>query len=120
MRPMLPYPCPHYDCPNRTVFGYCNTRGYYKPEGCVDEHFQENQLWSHPINKSENAVIKRQTNADKYFRNATDEELAEYLSERSVAPSCTCRCHKDHAVYGELRTFCRDCWIDWLKQEVEE
>ncbi len=62
---------------------------------------------------------KPMTNADKYFRNATDEELAEYLSERSTAPSCTGKCHKDYEVYGELRTFCHDCWLDWLKQKVK-
>ena len=47
------------------------------------------------------------------------EELAEYLAERSTAPSCTGRCHKDYDVYGELRTFCHDCWLEWLKQEAE-
>lgn len=60
------------------------------------------------------------TNADKHFRNATDEELAEYLSELSTAPSCTGKCHKDYEAYGELRTFCRDCWLNYLKQEATD
>lgn len=60
------------------------------------------------------------TNADKYFRNATDEEIAEYLSKRLVAPSCTDRCYKEYELYGEMRTFCHDCWLEWLKQEVNE
>ena len=60
------------------------------------------------------------TNADKHFHNATDEQLAEYLSELSTAPFCTGKCHKDYEIYGELRTFCRDCWLDWLKQEVKD
>ena len=60
------------------------------------------------------------TNADKHFHNATDEQLAEYLLELSTAPSCTGKCHKDYEIYGELRTFCRDCWLDWLKQEVKD
>lgn len=48
------------------------------------------------------------------------EELADYLAERSVAPNCTCKCHKDYEVYGELRTFCHDCWLDWLREEVDD
>ena len=59
------------------------------------------------------------TNADR-IRAMSDEELAEYLAERSVAPSCTGKCHKDYEVYGELRTFCHNCWLDWLKQEVDD
>ena len=59
------------------------------------------------------------TNADR-IRAMTDEELSEYLAERSVAPSCTGKCHKDHEVYGELRTFCHNCWLEWLKQEAKE
>ena len=57
------------------------------------------------------------SNADK-IRQMSDEELAEYLAERSAAPSCTGRCHKDYTVYGERRTFCQDCWLEWLKQEA--
>lgn len=75
------------------------------------------------VSKAERELVRKmnkQTNADKYFRNVTDEELAEYLAERSTAPSCTGRCHKDYDVYGELRTFCHDCWLKWLKQEVEQ
>lgn len=62
---------------------------------------------------------KRKTKAD-LLRAMTDEELAEYLAERSVAPSCTGKCHKDYEVYGELRTFCHNCWLDWLKQEASD
>ncbi len=61
---------------------------------------------------------KKPSNADN-IRKMSDNELAEYLSERSTAPSCTGRCHKDYEVYGELRTFCYDCWLNWLKQEAE-
>ena len=59
------------------------------------------------------------TNADR-LRSMTDEELAEFLAERSVAPSCTSKCHKDYELYGELRTFCSDCWLAWLIQEVDD
>lgn len=60
---------------------------------------------------------KKRTHYDEiHAMNA--EELAEYLAERSVAPSCTGKCHKDYEVYGEQRTFCHNCWLDWLRQEV--
>ena len=59
------------------------------------------------------------TNADKYFRTATDEELAEGLLRMGI----TCRgamdgkmpCKNDQ--YG---ISCKECWLDWLKQEVSE
>lgn len=57
------------------------------------------------------------SNGDK-IRRMTDEELAEWVAERSTAPNCTGKCHKDYEVYGELRTFCHDCWAKWLKQEA--
>lgn len=99
-------------CPYRNpISGYCGSTGGYAT--CPHR-----KMYEPPTIKSAEP-IKPMTNADKYFRNATDEELAEYLSERSTAPSCTGRCHKDYEVYGELRTFCHDCWLDWLKQEVE-
>lgn len=102
--------CP-YPCPCRTNSGYCGSTGGW-------ERCQFRQL--HQPNTVVGYVPPlKNTNADKYFRNATDEELAEYLAERSTAPSCTGRCHKDYDVYGELRTFCHDCWLEWLKQEAE-
>lgn len=58
------------------------------------------------------------TNADKYFRNATDEKLAKWLCSRHhncppgytsvFTPNCV-------EIYG-----CYDCWLDWLKQEVAD
>ena len=56
-------------------------------------------------------IEKKQTNADKYFRNATDEELVERLSKQNF---WNCPPH-DKTCPG----YCRECWIDWLKQEVE-
>lgn len=55
---------------------------------------------------------KPQTNADKYFRNATDEELAERLSKQNF---WNCPPH-DKTCPG----YCRECWLSWLKQEVSE
>lgn len=57
-------------------------------------------------------VTKPLTNADKYFRNATDEELAERLSKQNF---WNCPPH-DKACPG----YCRECWLDWLNQEVDE
>lgn len=58
------------------------------------------------------------SNADR-IRAMSDEELADWVAERCTAPNCTGKCHKDYEAYGELRTFCHDCWLDWLKQEAE-
>lgn len=58
------------------------------------------------------------TKADR-IRAMNDEELAGWVAELSTAPNCTGKCHKDYEVYGELRTFCHDCWLDWLRQEAD-
>ena len=55
---------------------------------------------------------KKQTNADKYFRNATDEELLDFVLNKNH----WC-CHPFEAC-GSL--ICRKCWLDWLKQEVSD
>lgn len=62
---------------------------------------------------------KPRTNYDSIV-SKSPEELADYLAERSVAPNCIGKCHNDYEVYGELRTFCHNCWLDWLEQEVED
>ena len=51
-------------------------------------------------------IEKKQTNADKYFRNATDEELACFLN----------RIETDGMIYGPKG---KAHWLNWLKQEVE-
>jgi hypothetical protein len=58
------------------------------------------------------------TNAD-CIRMMTDAELANYLREMAVSPSCTGKCHNDFDLFGELRTFCQDCWLDWLRRRVD-
>jgi len=57
---------------------------------------------------------KKQTNADKYFRNATDEELARFQSKHIPrnCPHSVCKHTEDSAS-------CCDCWLDWLKQEAD-
>lgn len=59
-------------------------------------------------------VVK--TNADKYFRNATDEEIASRLMMCSCPGS---RYRGDYDCYG-FDGDCTACWLDWLKQEVSE
>lgn len=56
------------------------------------------------------------TNVDK-IRAMTDEELAEYLC--LLHPNCppgygTCFTPNCAKLYG-----CYDCWLNWLKQEVQ-
>lgn len=69
---------------------------------------------------SENAeCFTAMTNYDRII-SKTPEELAEWVAEQSTAPNCTGKCHKDYEVYGELRTFCHDCWLDWMRKEVNE
>lgn len=53
--------------------------------------------------------LKQQTNADK-IRSMSDEELANALANK--ADACW-NCSSDSL------EICKDCWLDWLKQEVE-
>lgn len=60
---------------------------------------------------------KPMTNADKYFHNATDEEIAELMFwNADDAEALWCKgwftCTKSIS--------CKDCFINWLKQEVKE
>lgn len=56
---------------------------------------------------------KKQTNADK-IRQMTDEELAMILN-----PTCPTRECPDKLPWNEAHD-CYKCWLDWLKQEVNE
>lgn len=102
-------PCLHYDCSNRNSFGYCKTTA------CINEHYQREQ-WGLPstTNKSESVVIKPQTNADR-IRSMTDEELAAHMvNSVSVALLRFGNIKLD----GNTLSGYIDCWLDWLKQEV--
>lgn len=64
---------------------------------------------------------KQQTNADKYFRNATDEEIAELMTKTGSEFNCfpgatTADCEKA----GLWWDGCKKCWLDWLKLEVDD
>ena len=67
----------------------------------ANEHYQQEQ-WDlqSTTNKSESAVIKQQTNADR-IRSMTDEELAQEIWSYHVFAS-----------FADL--------LDWLKQEVDD
>lgn len=51
------------------------------------------------------------TNADKYFRNATDEEIARFFKEDETPCPPPYKCYPNKS--------CEDCWLEWLEQEVE-
>ena len=53
------------------------------------------------------------TNADR-IRSMTDEELGKLLNEFGHCPLS--RIEDDCRSYDR----CRDCWIDWLKEEVKD
>lgn len=55
------------------------------------------------------------TNADR-IRSMTDEDLAEYHAE-----NCGCALGESLFCGNRMETIgCVRCWLDWLKQEVEE
>lgn len=53
------------------------------------------------------------TNVDR-IRAMTDEELAEWLSDMHDAVTCP----NGGAI--DCNPSCKRCWLNWLKQEVEE
>lgn len=59
-----------------------------------------------------------QTNADKYLRNATDEEMAAWLEENATGcPPYEGCCD---AKTNPSKKLCIICWLKWLKQETQE
>lgn len=66
-------------------------------------------------------VKKPITNADKYFRNATDDMIAEWIAKHMYCAECmffnddngTCKYEQRY------RKGCNGAMLDWLKQEVE-
>lgn len=106
--------CMHYDCTNRNSFGYCKTTA------CINQNYQHEQ-WISTSNRTDKVVVKPQTNADR-IRGMSDEEMMEYMyhnchcpPELDELPSCPYR--KKNRVQTKD---CRTCWLDWLKQEVED
>ena len=56
----------------------------------------------------------RMTNADKYFRNATNEELSCMMRRMCCPVYLSNDTGEDSGCIGN----CKQCWLDWLKQEV--
>lgn len=56
----------------------------------------------------------RPSNADQ-LRLRTDEELAQFLYNCGALPP---NCNKKDI--GRDYKSCKDCWLDWLQQEVQE
>ena len=68
----------------------------------------------HCLFYSDRRKAKAVTNADR-IRAMSDEELAEWLGqygERSFACTGLGAC--------DCQTTCRECWLDWLRQEVTD
>lgn len=86
-------------CPYRTPSGYCGSTGGYTT--CPHR-----KMYEPPTMKSAEP-IKPMTNADKYFRNATDEEIAKWIHRHD--------CHIN--LYGYDH---EEAILDWLKQEVRD
>lgn len=82
-------------CSYRTPSGYCGSTGGYAT--C-----QHRKMDDPPSIKSAEPT----TNADKYFRHATDEEIAKWIHRHD--------CHTN--LYGYDN---EEAILDWLKQEVE-
>ena len=98
--------CCHYDCSNRTSFGYCKTTV------CINSNYATEWIAS-TWNKTEQAVYNPLTNSDR-IRSMTDEELADFLNEVNMT-SCSCAMGKSPCDAKDC-----PCWLDWLKEEVKE
>ena len=69
---------------------------------------------THYVPDADRACYMPMTNADKYFRNATDEQIAKFFEHGDEAG---CHYQKGGCPVG---ISCRKCWLDWLKQEAED
>ena len=90
-------------CSYRTPSGYCGSTGGYAT--C-----QHRKIDEPPTIKSAEPM----TNADR-IRHMSDEELAEYLNNKLD----TC-CGNKPCDWPDPNTNCDTCWLDWLKQEVQD
>jgi hypothetical protein len=57
------------------------------------------------------------TNADKYFRNASDEDIAKFITKGFCRGAMDGKMPCKNDQYG---ISCKECWVDWLKQEVPD
>ena len=69
--------------------------------------------WAHFSGTKECQYVPwKPTNGDK-IRTMTDEDLAEYMGDVQTWGGCP-----NHGAKNCTEN-CADCWLDWLKQEVE-
>ena len=112
MRDMSGGPCLHYDCTNRNSFGYCKTTA------CINQNYA--RVWiESTTNKPAQVVYNPVTNADR-IRAMSDEELAIILAEGCHnTRECPTICAPIYP-FDEVVESCAKCWLEWLKQEVDE
>ena len=75
------------------------------------------------VSKAERELVRKmqkQTNADKYFRNATDEEMARLIVD-DWCELINCDYQIDHALHWNCEgSKCEEKVLAWLKQEVKD
>lgn len=94
-------------CSYRTPSGYCGSTGGYAT--CQHRKMDE---------PSTIKSAEPMTNADKYFRHATDEEIARLIVD-DWCELMNCDCQIDRALHWTCDGKCEERVLDWLKQEVE-
>jgi len=73
-----------------------------------------------PVCGKPSTIGKPITNADR-IRAMTDEELAEFLQKnRGGCRALTTESYVCDFYTDDLHTDCNACWLDWLKQEVDD
>ena len=76
----------------------------------------DNRIDVCPVCGKPSTIGKPITNADR-IRSMTDEELADFFGKLKLDDGC------NDWPPGEIKCdglSCYDCWLDWLKKEVEE
>ena len=58
----------------------------------------------------------KMTNADKYFRNATDEDIANWINS---AEPYFCHAGYEYFVGCNEDKDCLTCWLEWLRLEAQ-
>ena len=56
-------------------------------------------------------------NNNDAFNSMTIKEKAQFLAKLKYAPNCKGKCHQEFDIYGKQKTFCEDCWEEWLNTE---
>jgi hypothetical protein len=70
-----------------------------------DKGFRDGRAYKPPI----------ETNYDRLVRKSP-EELAEFMWIRGCPTAAMC----DACIKSSMGKYCKECWLDWLKQEAKE